>query len=360
MGLYGGQGIFPSLKGNVTNIYALAPGQAQVVPAGWYFGRIGKYHNLQQIDPITGIWRNLGDGGANSMPEYFYSDGQNVRVANTTGCAVGALLTNAGSGYTSVPVVTASAGNSVWKAIVGGAVNTAITVTNGGNGYAYAPAVQFSAPPAGGIQATGYATVSGGVVTGVTVVDQGAGYNAAPQVVFVNDQREGINGVSTGYGAAAVAVLTGAGTVTGVLCLDPGNAGLTAVPTLSFSGGGGSAAAATAIMDWAITAMAVTTAGGGLAGTTARVSAEDAFPATASAYANPSMQSNLVKTRSADLRAAISSGGVTAAGLIIADGGRYTSVPTPLVLATASVVTTAPVVTFTMGGLSDVTALQPT
>jgi hypothetical protein len=61
---------------------------------------------------------------------------------------------------------------------------TNVIVTNGGSGYGAAPAVTFSKPGAGGMQATGTATVSGGVVTGVTVVNPGAGYTSAPTVTF--------------------------------------------------------------------------------------------------------------------------------------------------------------------------------
>lgn len=356
MGLFSGAGLTPSLKGVVTNVVELQPGQVQLIqPAGWYAIVLGKYHTIQQYDPITQIWRGIGSSGDGAVIEYQYSDGVNYRVANTSGAPVGALLTAAGSGYTSAPVVTASAGNSIWRAIVGGAVNTVVTVTNGGVGYNYPPIVQIAAPPAGGIQATGYSTLTSGVVTSVTITDQGAGYASPPTITFVNDPREGLNGVTTGYNAAAVATLTGSGTVTGVLLVDHGQVGtngLATLPTLVFSGGGGTGAAATVLMNWAITAYTAGTAGAGLAGSVAQISAEDAFPTTAAAYVNPTTQANLVTTRQANIKAPISGGGITATGQVVFDGGAYTSSPTPLVIPTASVVTTAPVVTFTMGGIA--------
>ena len=358
MGLFSGSGVLPSLKGVATNVITLNSGECQTIsPAGWYMVSTGLYTVVQQYDPITGIWRNIGNGDHEGGVKYIYSDGVNYRLANQTGAVVGALLTNAGSGYTSAPTVTASAGSSIWRAIVGGAVNTTVTVTNGGTNYTYPPVVQFAAPPAGGVQATGYATLTGSAVSSVTVTNQGAGYASAPTVVFINDPREGVNGVTQGYSAAATATLTGAGTVTAVLCVDHGQGGQTAVPTLSFGGGGGASAAATAIMCWSITAYAAGTAGVGLAGSVAQISAEDAFPTTASAYTNPYTQSTLVRTRAANIKAPISSGGITATGQVIIDGGVYTSSPTPLVIPTASVVTTAPVVTFTMGGQTDTTYL---
>ena len=281
----------------------------------------------------------------------------NYRLANQTGALVGALLTNAGSGYTSAPTVTASAGSSIWRAVVGGAVNTTITVTNGGTNYTYPPQVEFQAPPAGGVQATGYAVLTGSAVSSVVVTNQGAGYASAPTIVFSNDPREGVNGVTVGYNAAATCTLTGSGTVTAVLCLDHGQGGQTSLPTLSFGGGGGSSAAATGIMCWSITAYAAGTAGTGLSGSVAQITAEDAFPTTAAAYTNPYTQSGLVRTRNANIKAPISSGGITATGAVIYDGGIYTSSPTPIVNATASVVTAAPVVTFTLGGQTDTSYL---
>ena len=354
MGLFSGPGLIPSLKGVTTNVVTLSSGQCQLIsPAGWYMVNTGLYTTVQQYDPITGIWRNIGNGDHQGGVRYIYSDGVNYRLANQTGALVGALLTNAGSGYTSAPTVTASAGSSIWRAVVGGAVSTTITVTNGGTNYTYPPQVQFAAPPAGGVQATGYSVLTGSAVSSVVVTNQGAGYASAPTVVFVNDPREGVNGVTQGYNAAAVATLTGAGTVTAVLCLDHGQGGQTSLPTLAFGGGGGSSAAATGIMCWSITAYAAGTAGTGLAGSVAQISAEDAFPTTAAAYTNPYIQSGLVRTRNANIKAPISSGGITATGAIIYDGGIYTSSPTPLVNATASVVTAAPVVTFTLGGQTD-------
>ena len=361
MGLFSGSGVTPSLKGVATNVVNLEPGQVQLLtPAGWYWVKTGIYTSLQQYDPIAQIWRAIGAGDNTAVDHFIYSDGANYRLANQTGAVVGALLTAAGSNYTSAPTVTASAGGSIWRAIVGGALATSVTITNGGVNYTYPPIVQFQAPPFGGIQATGYATLTNGAVSSVTVTNQGAGYASAPTVVFINDPREGVNGVKPGYNAAATCTLTGAGTVTGLLCIDHGQGGLTALPTLSFSGGNGSGAAATAIMCWTITAYTAGTAGAGLSGTVARITAEDAFPTTAAAYTNPFTQSTLVKTRNADIKAPITGGGITATGAVVYDGGIYTSVPTPIVAATASVVTTAPVVTFTMGGAQDVSYLTQT
>jgi len=70
--------------------------------------------------------------------------------------------------------------------ITGGAVS-GTTVFDGGGKYnqAIPPAVIFSAPPAGGTQATGTATVSAnGIVTGITLTNPGSGYTAAPTITI--------------------------------------------------------------------------------------------------------------------------------------------------------------------------------
>src|SRR5574337_181808 len=346
--VFGAQGVTPSLRGMPSQMYSLQAGEVMLIPPGMWAVKVGRYTTIQEYDPVTTIWRTIGDDG-NGIRE-IQSDGVNFRVANQTGCAVGALITNGGSGYTSAPAVAASGGSSKWTAIVGGAINTSVTVANGGTGYTYPPHVQISAPPTPGIQATAYATISSGAVSSVTVVDQGAGYTQAPTVTFVNDPRD-----TTGVNAVATTALTGSGTITGLVCIDHGNA-VTSLPTLSFTGGGGSNAAATTIMCWSITAYTVTSAGSGYFSPT-EVSALDNFPTTSPAYTNVSTQKNLVRHRKASITAGIASSGVTTAGAVITDGGIYTATALPFInfgLATPASYANLGV---TMGGQSDVIML---
>lgn len=332
------------------NRITLAPGETWVLPDGVFEVNADHYSSVQYFDPVMGVWTKVGGGyGSLGGCQMYFSDGVNYRIANQTGAAVGALLTNAGSGYTSAPTVTASAGGSVWRAIVGGAVSTTVTVTNAGLSYTYPPIVQFSAPAFGGVQATGYATLSGATVGSVTITNQGAGYSQPPIISFINDPREGLNNIAYGYGATAVASLTGSGTVTAVLCVDHGQGGLTSLPTLSFSGGGGSSAAATAIMCWSITAYAVTTAGTGYT-TAPCVTAYDNFPSTSPAYTNPSTQSGLVATADARIIGAVTAGGITATGQSVLLGGIYTSVPTIVMQTSGILITATAALTATMGG----------
>ena len=324
---FGGPGVTPIPGALTTTELTLQSGQCWLVPSGRWSIKPGKYTSFQEYDPIVGIWRTIGGGATDALQEDVFSDGTNYRLANQTGCPVGAVVTTAGSGYssTSPPTVTAGAGGSIWRAIVGGAINTTVTVTNGGSNYVYPPTVLFSLPPPGGVPATGYCTLSGGAVTSVTVTDQGAGYNIAPTVTFVNDPREGQNGLGSGNGAQATTVLTGAGTVTAVVCLDHGTGGQTSVPSLTFSSG---SAAATAVMCWSITAYTVssTTAGSGYASPVI-VSGYDTPPGGA-AITNPTIQGSLVKTRNAFIVGALTGTALTATGQTVKDGGIYTAAPT--------------------------------
>src|SRR5271165_3481059 len=346
---FGGPGVTNTLADLTSNQFALQAGGVWTPPANGYWAVLGRYTQLQQYDPITTTWIPIS-GVKKAV--FFSADGVNQRLANTSGCVTGAYLTAAGSGYTSAPTVTTTTGATL-LALVGGAVNTTVTVSYGGSNYTQPPDVFFSAPAAPGVPATGYATISGGVVTGVVVTNQGAGYTFPPTVSFFNDPRD-----STGANAAAVCTLTGAGTVTAVLCLNHGTNTAGVVPTLTFSGGGGSSAAATAIMNFAITAYAVSTAGAGYtaAAGSVTVSATPVPTAGTPAYTNPGSQIEIVTMRPAIISAPVSAAGaITATGEYVVDGGSYEAIPTAgsITILGNGLITTAAVLTLTMGGLVD-------
>ena len=359
---YGGQGVTPSLGALGSNVISLAAAQTWLIPSGRWEVKPGRYSCIQEYDPITTIWRSVGGGATWGTIDRIVSDGANYRLANLTGCAVGALITNAGTGYTSAPTATPSAGSSVWKVIVGGAVGATVTVTNAGSNYTYPPQVIFAPPPSPGVQATGHATLSSGTIGSVVVDDQGAGYTTPPAITFTNDPREGLNATTVGTGAAATCTLTGSQTITALLALDPGKA-VTAVPTFTFAGGGGSSLAATIFMCWSITAYAVTNSGTGATGNLV-YTVYDQFPTTAPAYTNVSTQSQLVKTRPAVVLAGLTTtvGNVTTAGSVILDAGIFTAVPTVYAQSSNALLGgTAPILTWTMGGITpDITQIMPT
>lgn len=366
MPIFGGSGVGLNLKGGPTNLITLQAGQVYYpnsnpnpqVPgqgigkAGWFYIRHGRYTNVQVLDPVTQIWRGIGDE-SNGIP-YLQTDGVNLRLANQSGCAVAAVVTTAGSAYTSVPTVVASAGSSTWRAILGPLISTTITVGYGGTNYAYPPVVVIDAPPVGGVQATAYSTLTSGVVSSVTVVNQGAGYSGGvPNVTLVNDVRD-----TTGSGATATAALVGSGTVAAVVCTDHGipiTSGT--VPTLTFGSG---SAAATVLMNWGITTYAATTPGAGY-GTSIFVDLTAIGPAPPTAAANtagPDIGQLLVRRRKATIWVPTNStGGFTTGGEIL-DGGVYTGIPTPI-YEYGTLPTTVGALALTMGGFVDTSLVSP-
>ena len=367
MRLFGGSGLPFSLQGEPTNYLTLEPGAVYypggfITPsqpgsgtanAGWFYLKPGRYTNVQALDPIANIWRNVGDDS--NAARWQYVDGFNIRLANQTGCAVGATVTTAGSAYTTAPTVVASAGGSVWRAILGPLVSTTTTITYGGTSYTYPPQVVIQAPPVGGLQATGYATLSAGVVSTVTITNQGAGYSSGvPALYFVNDPRD-----TTGSGAAGTLTLTGSGTVAAVVCVDHGNPITSGtVPTLTFGSG---SAAATVLMNWGIQTYAVTTAGAGY-GTSAFIGMTAIGPALVGSpsYTNPDFQDNVVRVRNANIWVPTNSSGGLVTGGVIVDGGVYRGTPTLVFQTALAAASTVGALTLTMGGFNDTCLVEPT
>lgn len=338
---------------NGFNEITLGAGSTWYIPSGTWQVNPGPYTFLQFRDPVTGLWRST-----EQSPNGFStigSDGYNWRLANLTGCALGALITNSGSGYTSAPSIAASAGGSTWQAIVGGAINATVTITAGGTNYTYPPILLVSPPPAGGIAATMHCTISSGAINAVTVDNQGSGYSSAPSVLVVNDPRD-----TTGSGGIITvpATLVGSGEVTGVLCTNHGTA-VTSVPTLTPSGGGGSSFALTAVMCFTATGFTVGTAGTGY-GTSQPfgvVTVGGIVAGSAGTNAlNPTLSTGLLVPRMANIQGTSSSGGaVTATGAVVYDGGLFQAVPTGLVIGQA----TGAIITMTVGGTTDTSIIQP-
>lgn len=276
--------------------------------SGQYYLNLGQYSQLQVYDSSANYWRNLcvAPYGA---PLAFSADGFNYRIANTTGCPIGALVTTASSGLTNgfygysqfgagqggaiviqngittqgntTFTVTASAGGSLWNMIVGGAVNTTIgfsgtlyqnlpnfyvsgtnSVTgSAGTNYTRPPIIVFTPPPNQGQQPyilpTAVCGISGGAINSVTVINQGAGLLGLPGITVIPQP-----GDTTG-GGALLGWTSGNGLQVGsgaLLAMWPAYYGtaLTAVPTFTFSPTG---AAATAIMNFSVTSFTQTQAG---------------------------------------------------------------------------------------------------
>jgi len=71
------------------------------------------------------------------------------------------------------------------------------TVTAGGSSYSSTPTVTFSAPPAGGITATGTATVASNAVTAITITNPGNGYTSAPTITISGGGGTGATATAT-------------------------------------------------------------------------------------------------------------------------------------------------------------------
>lgn len=347
---------------------ALGSGETFLIPSGQWMVTPGPYSFIQVKDPVSRVWRSISQTPNSSR--YVSSDGTNYRVANLTGCALGATVTTVGSGYTNSTVgsdgnltntnaiaVAASAGSSVWTAIVGGAINTSVTVATAGAGYTHKPILLIEPPPPGGVQATAVAVVSGGAITSVTVLDQGAGYQSAPRITVVPDPRDTVT-----TEAALTTALTGSGTLTALLCTDHGTP-LTSVATLSFSGGGGSSAAATVVGCYALTGITVTDGGTGYgnAQPVGIQTIDGRCAATPGTVTNPSFGNNLLQPRQALGRVTSTAGGlITATGFRITDAGLFSAVPFVIVTAGGSgLATDTGEATATIGGVDDQFYLQP-
>lgn len=351
---FGGVGVSLPLNQLGANGFALPPGQVMYIPPGTFNLRHGAYSSIQTFDPIMGVWRPVGADGGTEWKQVD-SDGNNYRVANQTACAVAALLTQKGTGYTSAPTVTASEGSSAWTAILGSVV-TSITVNQGGSNYVYPPVVIIQSPGFPGIQADAYCTLSGATVASVTMLDVGAGYFGVPFVTFFNDPRD-----TTGNGAVATAVLAGSGTVTGLVCTNHGvpiTSGT--VPTLTFSGGGGASATATAIMDWTVTSYAVTGAGAGYAGAVQISTLGTGIPTTATAYTNPNSQASFLRSATPRIIGALSTGGITATGQTLLDGGHIGGITSNIAawIIGGGAPTTVATLTLGVGGQNDFLWMQ--
>jgi len=349
-----------------SNLVSMAAGNCLLLPAGTYVVTPGGYTSLQFLDPVVGKWTTVNADNSFQM-FHLDSDGTNIRLANLTGLPIGALITNAGSGYTNGIgtaatglTITPSAGGSVWVPVVGGAVNTTVTITAGGSGYTFPPILVVQAPPLGGIQATATCTISGGAINAVTVVNQGAGYTSVPLISVINDWRD-----NTGTGAILTAgALVGSGTLTAMYPSQTiGLAGygtpLTAVPTFTFSPA--STTAATAVMNFTVTGLTVT--GGGVAvpaGSTLVCGPTLVAGTRAANTAGPISDINLQFPRAAWITPNISAGVIQAAGNVVVDGGLFQAVPTIALLNSTGVAPTTGInITPTVGGVSDISYVQP-
>lgn len=314
-----------------TNSMALGAGDTMPVPSGEWLIGLGPYTIVQELDPITGTWRNIT--GGNIAPgglEYVRSDGFNLRVANLTGCVIGAVITGSSAGWVQgTTTISANLGGSTWQAVVGGALSTTISISTVGAGFGIAPIVIAPAPASPGIPSNIVATIGSGTVSGMTMIDQGAGYSGSTVTLTVIPNPSDPN-LAAGLGitlATAVTATTGSGSLTGALCTNSG-APLTAVPTITATGAG----TATLAPLWLVCASSLSiTAGGSQYSTTVGLSSFGGAPLATDILKNPTFDLTGFTPRALQAIAT-----VTSAGGTIATGAPFLTIDKGLFLVTAA------------------------
>ena len=259
----------------------LASGGVFYLPAGEYIVSNDTHNQVEFFAPVSQSWQifiPISSGG------YVSADGFNYRIRNIYGAASLTTISNAGAatatngiGSTANGVSAAVAASDTTgyptitlQTIIGGSV-AAPTITQAGSGFLVPPLIVIDPPPAGGIQATAYAVLTaGGAISAVTMDNVGAGYAATPNFWIIPQPNLYQGGTSLGVAAGAFpapglvypsnavpgnqntsatgaqltsVALTGSGTLTGLVVLNPGGGYTTASPAVTFTGGGSGIAA---------------------------------------------------------------------------------------------------------------------
>lgn len=345
---------------------SLPTGGLYVLPAGQYAVQQGPFTFIQYFDAASQIWRNMNTPVAGGCTQLVTSDGYSVRLANLTGTCVGAIVTTGGSGYTNgiytpsqqlgtaaAPKATVAAGGgtnlALLNVIVGGVINTSVTITAGGKSYTYPPILVFSQPPTGGVPASGVCTISAGAVNAVTVTNAGAGYTVAPTITVVNDPRD-----TTGTGAVLTvnATLAQSGAIAALTSSDPG-AAHTSVPAITFTPA--STTAATAIM--CFTATTVTWATPNHSGNGNFGLINSTVVAGSSTTTNPAITTGLFAPR-LGYTAMSTTGSPTTTTIV--DGGLHQIVPNAVLVANSDgTINAATTTTIAQGGITDTSYVLP-
>lgn len=356
------------------NRITIEAGGALAVPAGAWIVGLGMYLTLEFLDPITNSWAIGASGGWQSSPSLFFSDGYNVRVANRLGCPIGAVITNAGSGYVqaSTSIAVTGGGGSTWLPIIGGqlAVSGGTLVSNGA-GYGIAPIAFLPAPAVaaantngvGGVQASGYFSIANGTVSGFTFTNPGAGYQSGFTIVAQPSPYD--PNLAIGMTLATIAFsLTAAGSLTGVICTNSGNPlpnGSLGNLTLTVSGVGSQATISPIVLQ-TVASASVTGAGTGYGTVGALLTTFGGAPGTAVFATSPDTLYLSGKPRQAQIGLTATGTGGTLAPQngSIYDGGFFYSAPTVVIAAGAqSGSISGASVLLTMGSRPDIAILQP-
>ena len=191
-------------------VITLGSGGLWYLPSGEYICTLATNLSLQWYNPLAQSWQSI-----TAASDFISADGFNLRLQNTTGIVTVASFT-AGSGGTNGIGFAATGAAVAFSAppsggvqatgyvIVGGSVQ-APTITQAGSGFLAPPLVVIDAPPPGGIQATATAalTAAGGIAS-ITMSNVGAGYAASPNFYLIPQSAYYQGGTSGGVAAAPV------------------------------------------------------------------------------------------------------------------------------------------------------------
>lgn len=356
-----------------TTHIGLNPGEAIPIPAGEWLIQAGLYCIVQYLDPITTTWRIMPTAGINNGVRYVSSDGFNFRVANMTGCLVGAIVTANGSGFTSAPTIAAVVGSGTTiLPIIGGALSLG-SINLPGKGYGVPPLLIIPAPTPPGIPAEAYAVLANGTVAAVSFINQGAGYTTPPTItVATNPADPNFSSMTTI--ATITTSITAAQKLTGAIVTNPGQP-LTSIQitqgfSINVTGGGGTAATVVPVIMQTILSGSVTAQGNGFqasSGTAGpHLTTFGGVPPTGStlAAATSKLLSWIPRQAQIDLNTSASGLTIQLSTLgNIYDGGLFlcnsTSQPSATVLSAVSPTTAASIV-LTLGGTPDYVVIQPT
>lgn len=262
-------------------VVILAGGGTWYFPSGEWLLTTATNLAVEWWDPIAQAWRNQLSNS--NTGDYFSTDGWNYRLHNLTSAVGPVTVTGAGSGgvngigfaATGVAVsfvapLTAGGITATAFAIVGGSV-AAPTITQAGSGFTAIPLVVIDAPPPGGIQATAVAALTaGGGIASITMVNVGGGYATTPNFYLIPQMAYYGGGPSGGIAAApsmpppglvfptnavpgnqntspvgaqlTSVALTGSGTVTGVTIVNAGTGYTAIAPAITVTGAGAATA----------------------------------------------------------------------------------------------------------------------
>jgi len=226
-----------------------------LIPASFVRSR---FNDLYVFD---GMGRGLRwDGSAGTMQPIGVQKPQRGPAVTVSSSALsgyidGVAVVAAGQGYSVAPAVSISGGSptksAVLKAEVSGGRVVGVTVTDEGAGYQSVPQVSIASSPSSGASLP---VGVKGTVSSIVVVNGGSGYTSAPTVAFSTDQ--GLTG------ANALASINADGKLVGVDVLSAGS-GATGPVSITLSGGGGTGASATAVMNYRVNAVTVSSGGTG-------------------------------------------------------------------------------------------------